>query len=209
MFLYFLFFFILCSVFFFFFFFFSSRRRHTRCGRDWSSDVCSSDLGNPECFSHGVFVAVGDVLRGSALGWLILIGQHLFDPGFFFGAECRFLLALFARAHYHASHNQQAANHGNGREGPEENRALVDRRFVLHKFAKTVHQGADDFIVGSAALHHPVHLVPHILGYGSIGISDILVLALGAAQLGNQVLVTLLFSPGIEVVDLHHLGPER
>src|SRR5256884_7261724 len=23
---------------------FSSRRRHTRCSRDWSSDVCSSDL---------------------------------------------------------------------------------------------------------------------------------------------------------------------
>src|SRR5690554_6779284 len=31
-----------------FFFFFSSRRRHTRCGRDWSSDVCSSDLGVAE-----------------------------------------------------------------------------------------------------------------------------------------------------------------
>src|SRR5215813_8943750 len=28
----------------FFWFFFSSRIRHTRCGRDWSSDVCSSDL---------------------------------------------------------------------------------------------------------------------------------------------------------------------
>src|SRR6266576_5319958 len=28
-----------------FFFFFSSRRRHTRSLRDWSSDVCSSDLG--------------------------------------------------------------------------------------------------------------------------------------------------------------------
>src|SRR5205809_2233738 len=28
----------------FVFFFFSSRRRHTRCSRDWSSDVCSSDL---------------------------------------------------------------------------------------------------------------------------------------------------------------------
>src|SRR5699024_11315532 len=26
-------------------FFFSSRRRHTRSKRDWSSDVCSSDLG--------------------------------------------------------------------------------------------------------------------------------------------------------------------
>src|SRR5690606_40958720 len=32
--------FLLCSV----FFFFSSRRRHTRFSRDWSSDVCSSDL---------------------------------------------------------------------------------------------------------------------------------------------------------------------
>src|SRR2546421_7756981 len=31
------------------FFFFSSRRRHTRSDRDWSSDVCSSDLapGDP------------------------------------------------------------------------------------------------------------------------------------------------------------------
>src|SRR5437868_13420501 len=27
------------------FFFFSSRRRHTRSKRDWSSDVCSYDLG--------------------------------------------------------------------------------------------------------------------------------------------------------------------
>src|SRR5256884_3392662 len=32
---------ILCRT---FLFFFSSRRRHTRCSRDWSSDVCSSDL---------------------------------------------------------------------------------------------------------------------------------------------------------------------
>src|SRR5271167_4622963 len=31
-----------------YFFFFSSRRRHTRSKRDWSSDVCSSDLrGTP------------------------------------------------------------------------------------------------------------------------------------------------------------------
>src|SRR5436853_2899422 len=33
---------------FFFFFFFSSRRRHTRCLSDWSSDVCSSDLGEKQ-----------------------------------------------------------------------------------------------------------------------------------------------------------------
>src|SRR5207249_8937351 len=31
-------------IFYVFFFFFSSRRRHTRSKRDWSSDVCSSDL---------------------------------------------------------------------------------------------------------------------------------------------------------------------
>src|SRR5207245_7196359 len=35
---------LVCSYSFIFFFFFSSRRRHTRCYRDWSSDVCSSDL---------------------------------------------------------------------------------------------------------------------------------------------------------------------
>src|SRR2546422_8198295 len=35
---------ILTSVWTVVFFFFSSRRRHTRCSRDWSSDVCSSDL---------------------------------------------------------------------------------------------------------------------------------------------------------------------
>src|SRR5690606_40295871 len=29
-------------------FFFSSRRRHTRFSRDWSSDVCSSDLQDTE-----------------------------------------------------------------------------------------------------------------------------------------------------------------
>src|SRR5687768_18011403 len=32
------------NIYSFYFFFFSSRRRHTRCSRDWSSDVCSSDL---------------------------------------------------------------------------------------------------------------------------------------------------------------------
>src|SRR5204862_5309987 len=37
-----------CLSFFFFFFFFSSRRRHTRSLRDWSSDVCSSDLWREE-----------------------------------------------------------------------------------------------------------------------------------------------------------------
>src|SRR6266702_923448 len=44
---------------FLFLFFFSSRRRHTRWPRDWSSDVCSSDLNGSKnsagetCYSPG------------------------------------------------------------------------------------------------------------------------------------------------------------
>src|SRR5207247_4101533 len=37
-----------------FFFFFSSRRRHTRSTRDWSSDVCSSDLFHFQACVFGV-----------------------------------------------------------------------------------------------------------------------------------------------------------
>src|SRR5690606_267088 len=35
------------------FFFFSSRRRHTRFSRDWSSDVCSSDLQRMDAAEEG------------------------------------------------------------------------------------------------------------------------------------------------------------
>src|SRR5207253_5464653 len=40
------------------FFFFSSRRRHTRWPRDWSSDVCSSDLLDPHGLELGLVLAV-------------------------------------------------------------------------------------------------------------------------------------------------------
>src|SRR5690625_6341907 len=41
-------------------FFFSSRRRHTRCPRDWSSDVCSSDLINEHIAGNLIVRAVDD-----------------------------------------------------------------------------------------------------------------------------------------------------
>src|SRR6266487_5445987 len=47
----------------FLFFFFSSRRRHTRWTGDWSSDVCSSDLGRLP-FLGGAMQAVA---RGALL----------------------------------------------------------------------------------------------------------------------------------------------
>src|SRR4030042_4489855 len=40
------------------FFFFSSRRRHTRCSRDWSSDVCSSDLSHDYTPQEGITPAL-------------------------------------------------------------------------------------------------------------------------------------------------------
>src|SRR5690606_40500666 len=45
--------------------FFSSRRRHTRFSRDWSSDVCSSDLG-----------AARDVIQNHLLQLLALVAME-------------------------------------------------------------------------------------------------------------------------------------
>src|SRR3989440_11792858 len=56
------------------FFFFSSRRRHTRSDRDWSSDVCSSDLGGAVVF--GVILGTG-VGGGIVVDGQILMGANL------------------------------------------------------------------------------------------------------------------------------------
>src|SRR6266498_5669972 len=54
-------------------FFFSSRRRHTICGRDWSSDVCSSDL---ESLGFGAHIS-----RGTDQTIISVIGDERFvDP---------------------------------------------------------------------------------------------------------------------------------
>src|SRR5690554_5405381 len=46
-------------------FFFSSRRRHTRCGRDWSSDVCSSDFHHKQFdeLAHFLFLSANYLLE--------------------------------------------------------------------------------------------------------------------------------------------------
>src|SRR5204863_3869394 len=44
-------------------FFFSSRRRHTRSLRDWSSDVCSSDLALLKMIAQGNAVGAPRILE--------------------------------------------------------------------------------------------------------------------------------------------------
>src|SRR6266498_1952900 len=70
---------------FLFVFFFSSRRRHTRCGRDWSSDVCSSDLQhsnpvNTEVAYQGPSARFGtpdDPMVGGRVGGVNVFGGGL------------------------------------------------------------------------------------------------------------------------------------
>src|SRR3712207_9344349 len=55
-------------------FFFSSRRRHTRYWRDWSSDVCSSDLseqGYDEMVANKSGLVIDAYFSGSKVQWLL------------------------------------------------------------------------------------------------------------------------------------------
>src|SRR5699024_11608205 len=62
--------------FLFFFFFFSSRRRHTTSKRDWSSDVCSSDLLNVE--KSSVFSTFNPCSLATSLAfWITLLSSAL------------------------------------------------------------------------------------------------------------------------------------
>src|SRR5256885_10784163 len=58
------------------FFFFSSRRRHTRLQGDWSSDVCSSDLGTGRS-------SRGKICSGALSGLrLVKVTRDLLDGNF-------------------------------------------------------------------------------------------------------------------------------
>src|SRR5690606_39863705 len=63
-------------------FFFSSRRRHTRFSRDWSSDVCSSDLMK-NAVSNGIRGVINFVrgLPGKIVSALGNLGSLLVNAG--------------------------------------------------------------------------------------------------------------------------------
>src|SRR5699024_12746290 len=89
-------------------FFFSSRRRHTRSKRDWSSDVCSSDLGSP-IFFYQLWAFIAPALESSEK-WKTR-GNTAFITTFFLlgrseerrvGKECR---SRRSRGHYKKINN--------------------------------------------------------------------------------------------------------
>src|SRR5687768_18220311 len=76
--------------FFFFFFFFSSRRRHTRCSRDWSSDVCSSDLSEAQAPNAFEIVTMGPAQPARArIGSEAQVADILRSEERRVGKECR------------------------------------------------------------------------------------------------------------------------
>src|SRR5207253_5995183 len=91
----------------FVFFFFSSRRRHTRWPRDWSSDVCSSDL------------------PVAAIGGLGLVGAVLLDPsvyrrywrGLYGGTIALMILVILAAPLTRGSKRWRSEERRVGKEG--------------------------------------------------------------------------------------------
>src|SRR5699024_1103690 len=68
--------------------FFASRRRHTRSKRDWSSDVCSSDLQFFRVIDRAGAIGVGSTTAGLALGLV----------GFAVATQCTRILSAALRA---------------------------------------------------------------------------------------------------------------
>src|SRR5699024_4087095 len=85
------------------YFFFSSRRRHTRSKRDWSSDVCSSDLSEDGVTVHGQLFEKKDGRKNKP--------AVVFVHG---GPQRQILLAWDHRSYYSHSYamNQYLADQG-------------------------------------------------------------------------------------------------
>src|SRR5476651_1410126 len=121
----------------FFFFFFSSRRRHTRYWRDWSSDVCSSDLASPPPGALGIAKSLGrdGYPRLIAMGSL---SKRSNAPGLrsgFAAGEAKLLERFHAYRTYHGCAMPNAVQHASIAAWRDEHHVVENRRLYREKFA--------------------------------------------------------------------------
>src|SRR5699024_12012238 len=105
-------------------FFFSSRRRHTRSKRDWSSDVCSSDLMYSMPFNSStpllyynkdMFEAAGITEVPASLPEIAEIGDALMNQG---GAQEVLAISIYGWyfEQFLCKQGLEMVDNGNGRE---------------------------------------------------------------------------------------------
>src|SRR5258707_15859968 len=124
------------------FFFFSSRRRHTRYWRDWSSDVCSSDLcwdqWYPEAARLTVLQGAEIIFYPTAIGW------HPREKNAFGAAQYE-AWQLMQRSHALANGVYVAAANRVGHEGaPDGGLEFWGGSFVSDPFGGVLRQASHD-----------------------------------------------------------------
>src|SRR5438105_9145802 len=100
-------------------FFFSSRRRHTRSTRDWSSDVCSSDLLPRHLAERALSDAASALRRGGEKTAALVGGEATNEEGF-----------LIQRLMREALGSPHIDSRSNGLLDPEQARALARPDFA-------------------------------------------------------------------------------
>src|SRR2546429_5030165 len=93
-------------------FFFSSRRRHTRCSRDWSSDVCSSDL---------LYTALGNAANPANINYpvaVIIVAIMVSYVGMVYGPIGAFLAEYFPARIRYRSEERRVGKEGRSRWSP-------------------------------------------------------------------------------------------
>src|SRR6266852_3043233 len=142
-------------------FFFSSRRRHTRCYRDWSSDVCSSDLA--QTTSSDPVNLAAEVARDRAIIVAVGIVGMALERRPFYEKELDFRVSRsYGPGRYDAAYEQKGVDYPIGYVRWTETRnmeaflqLLADGKvdvgaLITHRFPIEQAQSAYDLITGKS-----------------------------------------------------------
>src|SRR3712207_3752507 len=140
------------------FFFFSSRRRHTRYWRDWSSDVCSSDLFMIFCMNmlpvmFMMFFLEG-ILTGNLKSSTIYIGLAI---------AVSILIYIFLRLEYDAMFNTTYKESANLRTGIAESLSRLPLSYFSKHDLSDLSQTIMSDVEGIE--HTRSHAIPKVYGF--------------------------------------------